>query len=52
MAAALIHYKLDFCNSLDLGLSNIELGRLQLIQNAFGHVVVNTKRHEHITPTL
>ena len=29
-----------------------ELGRLQLIQNALGRVVANTKRYDHITPTL
>jgi hypothetical protein len=52
IATALVHSKLDYCNSLYLGLPKTELGRLQLIQNALGRVVANTKLHDHITPTL
>jgi len=52
IATALVHSKLDYCNSLYLGLPKTELGRLQHIQNALGRVVANTKRHDHITPTL
>ena len=52
MAISLVHSKLDYCNSLYLGLSKTELGRLQLIENVLGHVVANTKRHEHITHIL
>ena len=52
IATALVHSKLDYCNSLYLALSKTELSCLQLIQNALGHVVANTKRHEHITPSL
>jgi hypothetical protein len=52
IATALVHSKLDYCNSLYLGLPKTELGRLQHIQNALGRVVANTKRRDHITPTL
>ena len=33
-------------------MSMTELGRSQLIENAFGDVIANTKRHDHISYTL
>jgi hypothetical protein len=52
VATALVHSKLDYCNSLYLGLPKVELHRLQHIQNALARVVANKKRRDHITPTL
>ena len=31
---------------------NVDIGRLQLIRKVLDHVVANTKRRQHITPTL
>ena len=50
-ATALVHSILDNYNSLFLGLSITELGRLQLIYDVVGRVEANSKCHEHITHT-
>jgi hypothetical protein len=52
IATSLVHSKLDYCNSLYLNLPKTELNRLQQIQNTLARVVSQSKRHEHITPTL
>ena len=52
IASSLVHSKLDYCNSLYLNLPKTELNRLQQIQNTLARVVSNSKRHDHITPTL
>ena len=52
IATALVQSKLDYCNSLYIGLPKTELNRLQNIQNALARVVANKRRNEHITPTL
>src|SRR5258708_1381921 len=53
LANALVHSKLDYCNSLYYSLPNSSIHRLQLVQNALARVVVpSTLRHHHITPVL
>jgi hypothetical protein len=53
LANALVSSKLDFCNSLYFGLSQLFVHRLQLIQNSLARVVCPyIKRRDHITPTL
>jgi len=52
IATSLVHSKLDYCNSLYLNLPKSELNRLQRIQNTLARVVANTRRRDHITPTL
>ena len=52
IATALVQSKLDYCNSLYIGLPKSQLNRLQNIQNALARVVANKRRHEHISPTL
>lgn len=49
---AFITSRLDFCNSLYVGLPEYELNRLQKLQNQAARLVTNTKRRDHITPVL
>lgn len=52
IATAIIHSKLDYCNSLYLNLPSSKLNRLQLIQNAAARAVTNHAKFDHITPVL
>ena len=49
---ALIFSKIDYCNSLLYGLPNIQLSKLQRIQNASARLLTNTPKYAHITPVL
>ena len=49
---AFISSRLDYCNSLYVGLDQLSLRRLQLVQNAAARVLTGTKKREHITPVL
>ena len=49
---AFVTSRLDFCNSLLYGLKGNQLQKLQHVQNAAAHVICNTNRYEHISPTL
>ena len=44
--------RLDYCNSIYVGLPQVYLHKLQLAQNTAARVISRTPRHEHITPTL
>jgi hypothetical protein len=52
IATALVHSRLDYCNSLYHSLPASQLHRLQLIQNALARAVSQTPLHTHITPVL
>ncbi len=49
---AFISSRLDYCNSLYVGLDQCSLHRLQLVQNAVAHLLTGTKKWDHITPVL
>ena len=49
---AFISSRLDFCNSLLYGLPDLELKRLQKLQNQAARVVTGAGRFDHITPIL
>ncbi len=49
---AFITSRLDYCNSLYVGLDQSSLQRLQLVQNAAARLLTGTKKYEHITPVL
>ena len=49
---AFISSRLDYCNSLYVGIGQSELNRLQLVQNAAARLLTGTKKREHITPVL
>jgi hypothetical protein len=52
IATALVHSKLDYCNSLFLNLPANQLDRLQLVLNSAARAVTKTPRFHHITPIL
>jgi len=49
---AFISSRVDYCNSLLYGISDILLRRLQAVQNAAARLVTGTRRYDHITPVL
>jgi hypothetical protein len=52
IATALVHSKLDYCNSLYFNLPAYETQRLQYIQNSLARAVCRKSKFTHITPTL
>ena len=49
---SLIASRLDYCNSVLTGIPNCDISKLQSAQNAAVRLVMNTKKHDHITPIL
>ena len=49
---ALITSRLDYGNSLLTGITNVQLDRLQRVQNKAARLVCGAKRREHISPYL
>ena len=52
MAISLVMSKLDYCNSLLVGLPQSQMKRLQAVQNTAARVVSTSKKSAHITPIL
>ena len=52
IATALVHSKLDYCNSLYYNLPAYEIQRLQYIQNSLARAVCRKSKFTHISPTL
>ena len=49
---AFISSRLDYCNSLLVGVGEGLLQKLQRVQNAAARLVTDTRKYEHITPVL
>jgi len=49
---AFISSRLDYCNSLLVGVTGQLLHRLQVIQNSTARLVTRATRYEHMTPVL
>jgi hypothetical protein len=49
---AFVSTKLDYTNSLLVGLPKKQLAKLQRVQNTAARVVMRVRKHDHITPVL
>lgn len=49
---AFVSSRLDYCNSLLVGVSDSLLKKLQYVQNAAARLVTGTRKFDHITPVL
>ena len=52
IGTALVQSKLDYCNSLLLNLPQLEINRLQFVQNSLARAVYCRSKYCHITPIL
>ena len=52
LVQSIVIARLDYCNSVCIGLPMDRLQRLQLVQNSAVHVISQTKRYTSITPIL
>mgnify|MGYP003487436921 FL=1 len=52
VAVSLVLSRLDYCNSLLAGLPQMQIKRLQAVQNAAARVVTRSRKTDHITPIL
>ena len=52
LVCSLVLSRLDYCNSLLVGLSQYLIKRLQGVQNAAARSILKTPRSEHISPLL
>ena len=52
VAVCLILSKLDYCNSLLVGLPQAQIKRLQAVWSSAASVVVRQRKRDHITPTI
>ena len=52
IAVCLILSKLDYCNSLLVGLPQTQIKRLQAVRNTAARFVMRQRKHDHITSTL
>ena len=49
---AVIMSRIDYCNSLLVGVPSTQLSKLQRLQNAAARLVSKVAKYDHITPTL
>ncbi len=49
---AFISMRLDYCNSLYMGINRPSLNQLQIVQNAAARLLTGLHKQEHITPVL
>ena len=52
LVQAFISCRLDYCNALLAGVADVQIRRLQSVQNAAARLVSGARRHGHITPVL
>jgi len=53
VACAVVHSRLDYCNSLYVGMSDTtNFAKLQRVQNTLARIVTSTRKRDHITPVL
>ena len=52
MIQALITSRLDYCNSLPLGSTEIMIDKSQMVQNMACHIVVGKHKYDHISEDM
>ena len=52
VAFALVQSRVDYANSLYIGMSSVNFNKLQLVQNTLARIVTLTKKRDHIQPSL
>ena len=52
LVQALVLSKVDYCNSLLLGLSQYNIKKLQRLQNMCARIIYRSHKYDHITPFL
>ena len=52
VACSIVGSRLDYCNSLFVGMTDCNYKKLQRVQNALAQVVLRAGKFEHITPAL
>jgi hypothetical protein len=52
IACSIISTRLDYCNSMLFGTSTKNIQKFQQIQNTLAHVVVGSRKHNHINPVF
>jgi len=52
VACSLVSSRLDYCNSLFVGMTKSNLSKLQRVQNTLARAVLRRGKFEHITPAL
>ena len=52
LVQSFIHNRLDYCNSVLVGITGHQMKRLQSIQNAAARLIVGASKYDAITPTL
>jgi len=52
VACSIVGSRLDYCNSLFVGMTDCNFKKLQRVQNALARVVLRVGKFEHITPAL
>jgi exonuclease III len=52
LANALVSSRLDYCNSILVGVSKSNISKLQRVQNSLARAITKTPKFEHITPVL
>ena len=52
VAHAFITSRIDYCNSLLVGIPDVCVSQLQRIQNCTARLITNTRKYDHIQPVL
>ena len=52
LVSSLVLSRLDYCNSLFVGLPDTELSRLQNVMNNAARMIFGRSKHQHVTPLL